>query len=160
MKKNSKSGKGTLFGVALLFIMSVVVGVYFAQMNTNNITNPISKNPSKSSNIPLSTLDEATWWNTSWRYRVQINITESGYASRENEPVDVWINFTDLSPTNVSSCGNDSIRVLEYSGSWEILPSQVWNVTYQDGNISTAVVTFQVNISQSETKSYYIYYNE
>ncbi|MHA1379453.1 MAG: hypothetical protein ACTSRG_13850 [Candidatus Helarchaeota archaeon] len=164
MRKNTFSKNIISISLLLFFATSMFIGVLYSQNRVNMLTNSISQNKAQDSggNTMGSLAEVESWWNTSWRFRVQINITESGYASRTNEPVDVWLNFTDLSETGVSSCGNDSIRVLEYSApTWTVLNSQVWNETYDGtGNISTATITFQVDINKGETKSYYIYYNE
>jgi len=150
-----------IFVLSLVFFFSFTIFIAIALQTTSldqsgmSIVTTPGDEPLQAQELP------STWWNKSYRYRIEMNITEPNKAERINEPVDVWINFTDVAPNNVSACGNDSIRVLEYSGStWTLIPSQVWNVTYKNGNVSTATITFPVNISQGEVKPYYIYYNE
>ncbi len=164
MVKNSYFKKGFKICLLVLFVSSILVGIINYQNGLNSLITPLSQQlkDTNSDDLSLDSKAEASsWWNTSWRYRIQINITEPNIASRNNEPVSVWLNFTDLSPIKVSRCANDSIRVLEYSmDTWTLINSQVWNTTYINGNISTATITFSADVSIGETKTYYVYYNE
>ncbi|MFO7837021.1 MAG: helix-hairpin-helix domain-containing protein [Candidatus Thorarchaeota archaeon] len=100
--------------------------------------------------------DEASWWNSTFLYRRYYNITEPGISGREFSPVHLYLTFED------DHCYDGSIRVGYYeSGSWEMMPLQVWNITYHQGTdfIQSASVSFRVNVTQGATqKNYYIYY--
>jgi len=155
--KNQKYKIATLFLIAFF-----IVGTFIPMFMQNPATfMQVETLPDES---PLNSLngDSTPWWNKAYRYRLQVNISEPNIATRTNEPVDIWINFTDYSVTTGSVCGNNSIRVLYYSGSsWIEINSQVWNRSYHpSNNITEATITFPVNITQNTLKSYYIYYNE
>ncbi|MHA1264271.1 MAG: hypothetical protein ACTSRS_03470 [Candidatus Helarchaeota archaeon] len=153
--------RGKAFVLAFL-TFTMLFTVPFALNNNLSSTIPLTSATFPSPPLSLQSDGASSWWNNSYRYRVMINISEPGISNRNNEPIDLWINFSALAENDESNCGNNSIRVLEYSGTnWNELPSQVWNVTYGIGsNISSATITFQVDIAQGETKSYYLYYNE
>ncbi|MEM2958974.1 MAG: hypothetical protein QW261_11810, partial [Candidatus Jordarchaeaceae archaeon] len=40
------------------------------------------------------------WWNHSWNYRIEVNVTEPGYANRINEIAKVSLNFDDYHCAN------------------------------------------------------------
>ncbi|WEU40542.1 MAG: hypothetical protein OdinLCB4_001025 [Candidatus Odinarchaeum yellowstonii] len=98
------------------------------------------------------------WWNNSYRFRRMITLTEPGVSDRILEPVDVYITF------NAYEAVVNSIRVAYYNGSdWVEEPSQVWNETtyISGGNVyyNSCTVTFLANISKSQQKIYYVYYD-
>lgn len=86
-----------------------------------------------------ATLDPANWWDSSWRKRVQINITNVGSSSLTNFPAylnitydaDMLSNYNDLRFIN-GSCDSGSSTVLDYeieysdanhSDTWIKIPS-------------------------------------
>ncbi|MHA1917161.1 MAG: hypothetical protein ACTSUV_02480, partial [Candidatus Ranarchaeia archaeon] len=97
----------------------------------------------------------SNWWNSSFIYRVDINITEPGYRDRINEPMNGYLTFED------QTCYNDTLRVLNYNGSaWIEYPVALWNTTWHaSGYIEATSYTHAVNISQSDTETYYVYYS-
>ncbi|MHA1917400.1 MAG: carboxypeptidase-like regulatory domain-containing protein, partial [Candidatus Ranarchaeia archaeon] len=84
-----------------------------------------------------------------------INITEPGYRDRINEPMNGYLTFED------QTCYNDTLRVLNYNGSaWIEYPVALWNTTWHaSGYIEATSYTHAVNISQSDTETYYVYYS-
>ncbi|MEM2982840.1 MAG: hypothetical protein QXH17_06715 [Candidatus Bathyarchaeia archaeon] len=86
-----------------------------------------------------------TWWNSGWKYRRQINVTERCGYSLTDFPVEVY--FVHGGKARVD--GSD-IRVVVDNIE---IPSYV---SYMDN--SSAKVLFQVNLYALSTKEYYIYY--
>ncbi|WXG39630.1 MAG: hypothetical protein WED07_02150 [Candidatus Freyarchaeum deiterrae] len=96
------------------------------------------------------------WWNQSWNYRIEVNVTEPGYADRVNE---IAITNLTFAPTH---CANNSIRVLYFSQStnnWVEVPIQLENLTYSGTNITSCVLLFLCNVTNGGTSTYYVYYN-
>jgi len=95
------------------------------------------------------------WWNSSWKYRRLITVTEKGIAARADNPVDFYITFPS------GHCYDPSIRILKYNGSWIEIPSQVWNKTLSGSFITSCAVSFMVDsIALSGSAQYYIYYTD
>ncbi|MEM3563967.1 MAG: hypothetical protein QXR19_12105 [Candidatus Jordarchaeaceae archaeon] len=98
------------------------------------------------------------WWNHSWNYRIEVNVTEPGYANRINEIAKVSLNFDDY------HCANNSIRVLYYNHStaqWIEVPIQIGNLTYYGGNrVKSCDLLFLCNVTKGSTSTYYVYYND
>lgn len=124
----------------------------------NTLTNSPTTNPitSKANPQPQPNL----WWNYSWNYRMEVNVTEPGYADRINEIAQIQLNFTD------GHCANDSIRVLYYNAStaqWVEVPIQIENGSlsyWGGGSIRGLNVLFLCNVTKSGTSTYYVYYND
>ena len=103
-----------------------------------------------------------TWWNTSFRYRTEVNFTETDGINRTNNLVDVYLTF------DQGSCYNGTIVVPQYryntSGPWITgpIPCQVWNKTFYPSTnyLKSATVTFYVNVTANDVATYYIYYND
>lgn len=99
------------------------------------------------------------WWNHSWNYRMEVNVTEQGYAERVNEIAQIRLNFTD------GRCANNSIRVLYYNAStaqWREVPIQIANLSNYSpsGNVRGLDLLFLCNVTKSGTSTYYVYYND
>ncbi|MGV9172919.1 MAG: hypothetical protein ACOC35_10170 [Promethearchaeia archaeon] len=94
------------------------------------------------------------WWNSSYRYRVEVNFTEDGYANRTNEPVNVFVQF------DQGECHKDTIRAV-YNNTDEI-PYQMWNISMYSGDtyIKYATLTFLAEVRKSNTIQYFIYYSD
>jgi len=90
-----------------------------------------------------------------WNYRVKITVSEPNIADRVNEPVSIYLTF----PSGTAR--ENLFRVMFYNGSsWIDVPTQVWNVTSSLGFVSSATITFLVNISKGATSTYYLYYTD
>src|SRR5512134_620963 len=66
------------------------------------------------------------WWNTNWAYRVGIDVKANGFA-RENKPVEVDVNFTDLL-NDLGDSGQfdpNSIRVVEINAGGIVIVDDV-----------------------------------
>jgi len=98
------------------------------------------------------------WWNYTFRYRRQVNFTDTSGVNHVEQPVDIYLTFTN------GECYNNSIRVRYWTGAeWLTIPCQVWNETYYSGTsyYQSLTLTFYVNVSASTTETgYYIYYND
>jgi len=96
----------------------------------------------------------SNWWNTSWEYRLNITITET-LVNRENWPVDAWILFD-------PPAYKFSIRVIDHetTPSEKEIPYQPWNITYvNETHILSATITFLINISVGESRTFSIYWS-
>ena len=95
-----------------------------------------------------------TWWDTDWEYRINVTVTEPNIADRTNWPIDVYVTFD-------PPAFKYSIRVIEVSATGlKEIPSQIWDVTYHNTtHLSSAYVTFLVNISRNQAKVYQIYWS-
>ena len=102
------------------------------------------------------------WWNTNWHYRRLIGINGSGNYSE-------IINFTNLLINlglNQKTFENNTIRVVEYSKSGEIITSNV-NFNFAESidynNITNAKGNFTLKVSEPSSspseKYFYIYFD-
>jgi hypothetical protein len=66
------------------------------------------------------------WWNTSWRYRVPVNVDPAGFQ-RSARPVDVTLNFTQLFATlgASGSFNENSLRVIEVTSTGSLIDSTI-----------------------------------
>ena len=90
-----------------LGLLIVILSLVFTSFMGINSINPI--NAGSSSGIDeiigedhnndltnkIKTSATSSWWNASYRYRVEVNLTETGYSNRSNEPVDLFMSFND-----------------------------------------------------------------
>jgi|GEM_PF-2703035 len=92
------------------------------------------------------------WWNTSWGYRKQINVTEPNVGDRVNWPVNVFLNV------NYTTNCTKEFRIVDNNTHPVIY--KVYNETY-DGYLQcrNANVVFLVNITQNTERTYYLYYD-
>jgi len=103
------------------------------------------------------------WWDSNWKRRVQLNITEINNTARTYEPIDKWINFTSLSSgTEPVNCTKE-IRVTNCSDasctSEVEIYSQVYNETYSGGICQACNVVFLANVSANGNAWFRVYYN-
>ncbi|MHA1606486.1 MAG: hypothetical protein ACTSWP_02925 [Candidatus Freyarchaeota archaeon] len=98
------------------------------------------------------------WWNYTFRYRRQVNFTDTSGVNHVEQPVDIYLTFTN------GECYNNSIRVRYWTGNtWITIPYQIWNETFYSGTsyYKSLTITFYVNVSASTTQTgYYLYYND
>jgi len=95
-----------------------------------------------------------SWWDTDWEYRVNVTISETAGFDRDDWPVDIFIRFN-------PPAHKYSIRVVEVTAlGFNEIPSQVWNITYFNStHLSSATVTFLVDILGNTYKRYQIYWS-
>ena len=140
--------------IAIPLILPNTKTVIPSLLNTNTNTLPPSSTTAKSNPQPVD-----LWWNYSWGFRREINVTELNYVDRVNDTAIVNLTFDN------GHCANNSIRVLYYNqttSSWVEVPSQVENVTYYPGGsyIENCRLVFLVNVTKGGTSTYYVYYND
>ncbi|MGV9170529.1 MAG: hypothetical protein ACOC38_11390 [Promethearchaeia archaeon] len=144
--------------VAVLFLVSSSATPTFDTSAADDLPNEDALQIVEGPSQIAGEQDEASWWNSTFLYRRYYNITELGVSDRVLSPVHLYLAFQD------GHCYDDSIRVGYYdSGSWKMLPFQVWNITYYSGTdfIQSARVSFNANVSKGATeKNYYIYYTD
>ncbi|MBD3185478.1 hypothetical protein GF325_01515, partial [Candidatus Bathyarchaeota archaeon] len=101
----------------------------------------------------------ASWWNPSWNHRKNLTITEPGVMDRDQDPIDVYLEFTG------EEARVGSLRVACYTNTstWNEIPSQVWNATtFTNGTAdfySSCTITFFINITKADTEHYYLYHD-
>ncbi len=104
--------------------------------------------------------DLSLWWNKTYRFRIGFVLEETEGIDRY-QPVDVFFTFRE------DEHYENSERVVSFNATgndeWsDPLPLQMWNVTkYPTTNfIESCTITFLANVSASENKTYFLYYNE
>ncbi|MCJ7648207.1 MAG: carboxypeptidase-like regulatory domain-containing protein, partial [Candidatus Lokiarchaeota archaeon] len=148
--------------LALVLITMVIYGPFVLMMNKPFITN--AKNINNNDPIIENILNDiprtsgvGSWWNASFRFRVEIEFQEPGYFNRSNEPVDVYITFEQ------GKCHKDTIRVLLYQlgDTWVETPYQIWNKTMYDATyVKSCTITFLTTIEKNDSELYYVYYSD
>ncbi|MHA1732136.1 MAG: hypothetical protein ACTSU5_09335, partial [Promethearchaeota archaeon] len=98
-----------------------------------------------------------SWWNTSYMYRVKVNLQDTLGVSRY-QPVQVDLTF------GYGNCHLNSLRVVKYDGDdqWTQIPAQVWNTTQfgTDPYWNLASITFVADgTTVSGNTTYYVYYD-
>ncbi|MEX2753006.1 MAG: hypothetical protein Q6366_014220 [Candidatus Freyarchaeota archaeon] len=148
---------------AAVILLTLLVSMVFPLfMVPSLLGSPYTVPPSIYSQPATKSPYEPSWWNTSFRYRTQVNFTETDSIERVNNLVDVYLTF------DYGTCYNGSIVVPQYryneSGGWMTgpIPCQVWNTTLYSSTsyLQSATVTFYVNVTAGSTATYYIYYND
>ncbi|MEM1658308.1 MAG: hypothetical protein QXK94_04655 [Candidatus Jordarchaeales archaeon] len=127
------------------------------QHPTLTLALPQQATTNKQGSIPPQ--DAPPWWNTTFKYRIPVNVSVSANASA-TIPVDVYINFTQLG----YNCHKNSIRIQFWDGlSWFPEPGityQLWNETLNGDYIQSATITFHANATAYSTTVYYIYFSD
>nr|MDO8079531.1 hypothetical protein [Candidatus Freyarchaeota archaeon] len=144
---------GLLIVIAMPVLLQNTPTSFPLQPNTLANTQTLNQVTSKANPQPVN-----LWWNYSWNYRIEVNLTEQGYTDRMNAPVIVNLTFPS------GHCWNNSIRVLYHSGtSWVEVPSQVATIpppSYSGQYILSCQLIFLCNVTKSGTSTYYVYYND
>ena len=112
------------------------------------------------------TIGTPTWWDTSWNYRVGVEVNTTDY-SRFNWPIEVDLNFTDLLLQKGSSGTFDinSTRVVEHNSTGGVMyeiTSQFDSLSgYDAASNAVGTIIFLLNGTTAEnTKRYfYIYFD-
>lgn len=105
-------------------------------------------------NIEHVASEVAPWWDTAWRTRLPVNLTETVGIDRVDEHVDIFLSFDE------GTCHDPEreVRVLSFDGSdWSEVPSQVYNVSYNGINATSCNVVFMANCSADNTVTYYVH---
>ena len=123
---------------------------FYVSVNTSLITQ--TENTSYKANKDVNlTGAPSWWWNSSWQYRKQLNITEPGISNRTNWPV-----YANISTDgNGLNCTRD-FRIIDDTGNETAL--KIISETYTDSGCQSSEFSFLVNISNSSTRTYYLYY--
>ncbi len=94
------------------------------------------------------------WYNTNWKYRVKVTVTENSGINRDAVPITVHLSF------QPEQARVGTIMVLDNSSGKE-LPYQLWNVTYYNASFYKSLyVTWIGTLSAHETKIYYVYWSD
>jgi len=102
-------------------------------------------------NVELDDFFNDWWGASSWKYRKEVNISDSTGVARTDVVVNVPIHFED------AHAYNNSIRVI-YNGT--LISAYIWNTTFNGTNYSSATISFVANVSASSTETYHIYYTD
>ncbi len=99
------------------------------------------------------------WWNSSWRYRVGVEVDLNGY-NRVDWPVEVPIDFRD----KLDSLGDsaafdiDSVRVVEYNSSGYILGEVKSDFEIKDGEEGLVIFILNGSSDGSKVRDFLIYF--
>jgi len=97
-------------------------------------------------NFSSSPPNMTIWWNSSWSRRIEVNITEPYSVSRTHDVAYVLFNHGGKARTDCRD-----VRVLDNNS--HLLPRKIGIC-----NSSHMEIAFPVNISASQTRTYYIYW--
>jgi len=105
---------------------------------------------------------EFEWWNTSWHYRIRIEINATQY-DKTDWPIEQSINFTDMLPDGTFD--ENSTRVFEYNSTGSILyevPSQFDkddNYIAASNALGTLVFLMNGTTQPNVKRIFYVYYD-
>jgi len=97
-----------------------------------------------------------SWWNTSWRYRKKIRITETLGYNRTSQ----WVNIPIvLDPDCNNYAYKDSFVLVDENGS--IIPLSIYNITYcpNTNYVKSLMAEFKISVSANSDAIYYLYYD-
>lgn len=157
MKRKSHLNKGFQIGLTLLFFISLLIGIYNGQNNSNisSTSTPVTQDSSQFK-VPLRTsnsLPIAPWWNESFLYRKQINITNRYNYNLSNYGVSFQFNYTELVSQGKMSSNLNDIRIVQNG----TLLKYYYIKNSPTNDIAT--VWFQSNVSaNSSNYDAYMYY--
>lgn len=166
MNTNFHKNTKCLISVILLSILVVNSFSTIFPMTTNKLdsNSDIETDPLIDDNLDLSDtyqvgdeyeLDE--WWNTSFRYRIGIEIEELDGIDRY-EPMELFLEFEE------DTYYEGTERVVAYygPGNWsDPIPVQVWNAKKYNGDfIQNCSALFIASVSANSNQTYFFYYNE
>ncbi len=97
-----------------------------------------------------SSVDPASWHDTSYNYRINITVRENSGLERRNWPVDVYVEFDPWA-------NKDGIKLINETG--DVVKFQVWNKTGNSTHIASATITFLANVPTNGLSRYFIYYD-
>ncbi|MHA1284160.1 MAG: hypothetical protein ACTSQP_16805 [Promethearchaeota archaeon] len=156
--------------ISLNLILSVNHKDYLKSINHHRNLNSLNNTENKESPKTNLAYTNYEWWNNSWEYRIQINISANG-ASQNNVPIEIMVNFTEylkeIGKENIEF-DKDSIRVIEYKSlsKYTEIPCQFepYNTPhFIYNNISNAVgdLIWIMNgtTAADATRHYFVYFN-
>lgn len=127
--------------------------------NSDLGTDPIDDNLEVSDTYQVGDkyeLDE--WWNTSYRFRIGIEIEELDGIDRY-QPVEFYFEFDE----NEYYEGTERLVAYYGPGSWsDPIPVQIWNVNKYNGTdfVQNCSVTFIATVAANTNQTYFFHYNE
>lgn len=135
--------------LAIIFLVLAIAFLYFFKPQITGLF------------IGFGEPTNATWFNTTWHYRIRIDIYSP--TNRTNWPVEIKINFTDLLPSGTFD--ENSLRLFEYSSDGRLLyevPVQFdkddnYNAAYNA--IGTIVFILNGTTLQGQNRTFYLYYD-
>ncbi len=158
--KHIKKHKKSSYIIFISLIFSIFMNtINLTQLNLNStdnsniVPNIIEENKENDVSNLLKTSGTFSWWNASYRYRLEVVFEEPGYSNRTNEPVDVYLTFDN------GKCHKNTVRVVEnniYEISYQIWNETMWDSTY----IKSATLTFLATVLKDENASYLVYYSD
>jgi hypothetical protein len=160
-----KKPKILAFGILILMLLvgSFLSGVPMNYDGNKNVENdmfdPIDNIPETSDVYQVgSKYDLDEWWNTSFRYRIGIEIEEL-FGIDRYQPMELYLEFDE----NEYFEGTERLVAYNGPGSWsDPIPVQVWNVEKYSGTsfIDNCSITFLVQVDANSNQTYFFYYNE
>ena len=98
-----------------------------------------------------------SWWNSSWEYKCDLNITEPQGLDRYNQQEVLTLSFLNFSCSNINSANINSIRIID-NDSIELIS----NATDSNSNglfDSNDHILFQINMTANQIKNISVYYS-
>ena len=105
--------------------------------------------------------ETTTWWNASWPYRKQLNVTvgaNTPYKGYDGYTVQIEVNTESMVSNGILMSNGSDLRIAYYNGSSMI---ELDRINASDFNTSNTEIRFQLqsNITANSTDSnYYLYY--
>ncbi len=166
VKLTFTQGRG--FALLSLFLINMmIINLNFSpslttqdELAVNQGSEAIGNSPEEVSLPSSADFEEIdSWWNESYRYRIEVQITELGITSRTNEPVTIWSWF------DYGTHSLNSTRVVKYDAGlgsypWDEIPCQIWNTSISGDFLTSCTITFMVSIAQSQISKYFVYYTD
>lgn len=170
LKKNNKKGKSISFLTLLLTTMFLSFFIGSIVVNTDTLGGDIIEDTIEEIQIEedpqMSTFySKFEWWNDSWSFRMQVNLTVDLYAE-SNYPVELLVNFTKVfieGDVDSSELNNLSIRVVEYNSisDYQVIESQFdeWpNFDNRTNAIGDVIWIMNGTTTPGTTRNYFIYF--
>ncbi len=157
MKSSSIFKKGLQFCLLIVFITSLFIGLHSTNRDTNIFTNTPenSRHPMEFTNpITISkSLPRAEWWNTSFQYRKQINITNQYDYDLNNFKISFQFNYSQLVSLGKMQNDLEDIRIVENGTLLR------YYYIKNSPTAGLATVWFETNVSATSSYYYsYMYY--
>ena len=168
------SKKRLNFRLKVLIIFSVVMLTSFSAINSailsnfkadgenlndkNSIIDDFN-NGEAFNNPVLSIFGKAPWWDSSYEYRMLINVTNPYPYNIKNYAVNVSFNYADLVSEGKMQSDLDDIRIVEMAGGSGILRNYYIVKDYPTTNYATVFFDTNMSASTTETDTYLYFGN-